>query len=501
MFRKQKTIYLRSMWKKAEQGHYSSWDSCVVLTKMNLYRPFGDKSSYLKEYNSSPDLLDGSVSNAVLNSWSASAEEVGTVEFQEQQQFFKKREMMKSDSVDSGVELTSGENSPSTPMGSEHSFSMESSSTAQAKSGGEFQQRLSLTLHDTSITPRCCSSTDLHSLSDDASPSRKPRHRSMSVNQRVEQMLLRTKSYHQHSKSFSHLHSLHESQDEDESEFSLSSDEAVSSTVQSTFPDGPQNLVNFSRKLGDRKEKIPLKRENAISLLDVSLDCITLESEEEPSSHEPLHFGPGQGLRYLEQVCQMLEKIAHLRQRNLQLQRLNDTVDRQLRSKEIEEELVLERCSCGAAEQILKPEKEFKLQSHMDLTNKAQYLSLPNHCRTRSVSDAGVFLGSMKGSSPIHNKETKLSPKRMTVHYVSIQDLQDQLDGEAPPSREGQASVKKANQTQWRKVKQILSRLRRKTPNSSNAQNSLEAFEGNDINKSLPSGFNTKQKSTDMSVQ
>uniref|UniRef100_A0A8D0DUU1 DUF4657 domain-containing protein n=1 Tax=Salvator merianae TaxID=96440 RepID=A0A8D0DUU1_SALMN len=45
---------------------------------------------------------------------------------------------------------------------------------------------------------------------------------------------------------------------------------------------------------------------------------------------------PGQGLRYLEHICQMLEKIAQLQQANLRLQRQHQVLECRIRSQEAE---------------------------------------------------------------------------------------------------------------------------------------------------------------------
>ncbi|XP_037543833.1 uncharacterized protein si:ch211-250c4.3 [Nematolebias whitei] len=80
------------------------------------------------------------------------------------------------------------------------------------------------------------------------------------------------------------------------------------------------------------------------SLKDYMDKCCRL-SEESQQSSSPL----GSGVSYLEHICQLLEKIGHLQEMNLQLQRQLCSLQKDGRMAKTKEEFFQQQCSCGAA--------------------------------------------------------------------------------------------------------------------------------------------------------
>ncbi|KAM8806242.1 uncharacterized protein ACNFOS_004535 [Eudromia elegans] len=68
----------------------------------------------------------------------------------------------------------------------------------------------------------------------------------------------------------------------------------------------------------------------------------------------------GSGLGYLEHICQLIEKIGQLQEHNLRLQKQVCSLQKEQKMSQIKEEYLLQRCSCGAANVLLKSYQEVK---------------------------------------------------------------------------------------------------------------------------------------------
>ncbi|XP_072255924.1 uncharacterized protein C8orf58 homolog [Pyxicephalus adspersus] len=158
---------------------------------------------------------------------------------------------------------------------------------------------------------------------------------------------------------------------------------------------------------------------------------------------------PGDGLRYLENLCHMLEQMAELQQRNQKLQHQKKTLEKKLQSQV----LFLDSCVCGSSRDSRDLEQDM---ADNPLPNGTSWQ--PQHYRKRSSSHAGVLLG--LATQPENNlKQTiKLDPQ-----YVSVPNLQE-------TERRRTTLNCKAEPTQWFKVKDLLSKLAKKNSSPSAPQ-------------------------------
>ncbi|XP_073445009.1 uncharacterized protein C8orf58 homolog isoform X1 [Dendrobates tinctorius] len=150
---------------------------------------------------------------------------------------------------------------------------------------------------------------------------------------------------------------------------------------------------------------------------------------------------PGDGLRYLESLCQMLEQIAELQEKNQRLQQEKKEAEGKLQLPV----LFLDSCVCGASR-----------DSDNDLTDNPHPIKKiwePKHYRKRSSSHAGVLLSVAR---PTMAKDNGLKQTdKMDPQYVSVPNLQER---EKPrPHRNC-----KSESSQWYKVKDMLSKLAKK---------------------------------------
>ncbi|PIO00737.1 hypothetical protein AB205_0201530, partial [Aquarana catesbeiana] len=147
---------------------------------------------------------------------------------------------------------------------------------------------------------------------------------------------------------------------------------------------------------------------------------------------------PGDGLRYLENLCHMLEQIAELQQRNQKLQHQKRTLEERLQSKV----LFLDSCVCGSSRDSRDLEPD---STDNPLPHGATWQ--PQHYRKRSSSHAGFMLRLDR------QLETKLKEtNKMDPQYGSVPNLQE-------TERQRTNQNYKAESSQWFKVKDLLSKL------------------------------------------
>ncbi|XP_075711535.1 uncharacterized protein C8orf58 homolog [Rhinoderma darwinii] len=161
---------------------------------------------------------------------------------------------------------------------------------------------------------------------------------------------------------------------------------------------------------------------------------------QENKDQDPLLL-PGDGLRYLESLCQMLEQIAELQQKNQRLQQEKREAEGKLHNKV----LFLDSCVCGAS-----PASRDSDNDQTDNPHPEEKTREPKHYRKRSSSHAAVLLSLARPTDNGFRKTEKMNPQ-----YVSVPNLQEEEDRR--PHRNC-----KAEASQWYKVKEMLSRLARK---------------------------------------
>ncbi|KAG8552212.1 hypothetical protein GDO81_004439 [Engystomops pustulosus] len=252
------------------------------------------------------------------------------------------KRLFKFESEDSGVEIPSGANSPSTPKGSEKSFVMHSRDPSC--DSGVLSASSSPTVGHMEISTGATVDVTHTFLSN------------------VEQF----KDHVDHSKdSDDHENSVEDFIDCQEEELDLppcSEENEPSATLfntelSSTAEEETKEMEDFYQDTFDEIQNLhQLKRCQTSDSLDEYMDECCRLSEVNQGASKAL----GSGLGYLEHICQLIEKIGQLQEHNLKLQKQVFTLQKEDRVKQMKEEYVGQHCSCGAANIFLSPYQESK---------------------------------------------------------------------------------------------------------------------------------------------
>ncbi|XP_029459647.1 uncharacterized protein C8orf58 homolog isoform X2 [Rhinatrema bivittatum] len=421
-------------------GDWSS-ESCVVLTCASVYRRLEDSAPLAVQAEAA-----GSRMSDALDLWSPS--EAGS-RLPELSCFHKAERLVKSESEDSGVEMGSTENSVFTPLGSTNSIQQEEGSTGSPTSS--------------SAEPRS------------PSPAPDPLSCSLTASTKLKQVMQRSKRLGGAERTPGRLPPFSVTQKHSGSLPSLSSE--LLPGREGGAPARQRRRPSFScRTLSDDPDMLGMlgRREWG--------EQHRGETEEEDENPQAL---PGPGLRYLEHVCQMLEKIAYLQQYNLQLQQQRVVLKTQNLGSESERTepgshkgrefvtapstdsvrgavtppdsgRILETCVPGDVGQLWTLQKALPPHLPLDLTQGAQNPCEPWHSLGTSVSSTGVY------QDPYKIPDMESSPSlKAPVPYTCSLSLQDEGDGPdptfLPPAKH------KNEVSQWDKVKAMITKLARKT--------------------------------------
>ncbi|XP_008118367.2 uncharacterized protein C8orf58 homolog isoform X1 [Anolis carolinensis] len=324
--------------------------------------------------------------------------------------------LLKSESEDSGVEMASNDHSPSSPVGSEESFSLDGFQPAVEDS----PPPVSLEEKGPGVQNPIQDCTYL---------------RSLSVSRKLAQVVQRSQKHRlpgQRPRSLVDLEQM--------KSFHL---------PQLASVDGIVDMAN-----GDDRE---------------IFGCKTLEehSIEEQVPDEPSLSMPGQGLRYLEHICQMLEKIAHLQRANMRLQHQQQIMECKIRAQKLENEGFSEEAAEDS--ELVEPANAAasEMEKEPDGENDSPDSWHPHHFRARSASDTRML------RSPARNHAANKADysRKSATHSASSPNLLDQLDG---GSHTLPANIKvKNDHSNWGKVKVLINRMKRKSLRS-NESGSLD---------------------------
>ncbi|XP_033886609.1 uncharacterized protein LOC117418112 [Acipenser ruthenus] len=251
--------------------------------------------------------------------------------------------LFKFESEDSGVELPSGANSPSTPTGSEQSFVVHSRGSS-CDSGDLSTSPASGPVMDHIFLLSKCPEME----ETDNSVQQAVREKNMESSEPPSSENTPT-DFTERQKTggsfFNHSHeNIVEETDKDVEEASrlevpteipIDDTRPVSSGFREAFDDMTE---------GDLEEQRLQKYSTSDSLDEYMDECCRL-SEVNQGKVKAL----GSGLGYLEHICQLIEKIGQLQEHNLKLQKQICGLHKESRMKQTKEEYFLQHCSCGAA--------------------------------------------------------------------------------------------------------------------------------------------------------
>ncbi|XP_012822241.1 uncharacterized protein LOC100496010 isoform X2 [Xenopus tropicalis] len=260
------------------------------------------------------------------------------------------KRLYKFESEDSGVEMPSGANSPSTPKGSEKSFVMHSRDSSC--DSGVLSASSSPTVGHLEIKPRVL---------------KEESHTFLSGIEHSEDYINNVKQNGEDPETT--MEDFIECQEEEEdldlpssNNQNKSTEDVSSAKLSSAMGDDNKSMNDFYKDtfdgIDDMHMNNQLKRYPTSDSLDEYMDECCRLSEVNQGASKAL----GSGLGYLEHICQLIEKIGQLQEHNLKLQRQVFALQKEDRMKQMKEEYVVQHCCCGAANVFLNSHQEMKKQ-------------------------------------------------------------------------------------------------------------------------------------------
>ncbi|KAJ8248521.1 hypothetical protein GJAV_G00242910 [Gymnothorax javanicus] len=325
-------------------------DGEVVLTKMKIFSNFHEKISCSED---SLSTISISVSEQDAAETGKAVDSQGVLSASQPQPLDPKPDylsvfsepqlprLFKFESEDSGVELPSGANSPSTPTGSEHSFvvhSRESSCDSRELNASVPSPNALLRLE------RCPETEEVEDL---PHPTEEECHTNDS------EVGLSSESEPSDTTLIQEVRDENSPEDGalgNAAEVCESSTELEADTAEVTTVDSKQPKSCDSRGAYDDMTEVDLpqqtlRKSTTSDSLDEYMDECCRLSEVYQAKSSPL----GSGLGYLEHICQLIEKIGQLQEHNHRLQKQICGLQKEGRSRRTKEDFYLQHCCCGAA--------------------------------------------------------------------------------------------------------------------------------------------------------
>ncbi|KAJ1090817.1 hypothetical protein NDU88_003946 [Pleurodeles waltl] len=429
--KKQRKFNLQKLWIKGGTGSCSS-DGCLVLTSTSTYRRLADNEERVMAASASR--MDGD-----LDVWEPEEESLGESIgqqlgadgfFQAFDFYAKGHRLVKSESEDSGVEMGSGEASPSTPSESDQSFLLD---------GPELPQKLNWPspgkdVAETRVDAQSGKEEDWR----DVVPQK--------VNTKLEQAMQRSKKARTSagrpvcrmaSAALVRRHSGGSLPSLGMGSFQAGALQDMGASMD-TLEENWRHCQEPRRAPGRRRVKLAQPQ-----LQNLEEDC---QQEMEMEKDDPLVL-PGQGLRYLEHVCQVLEKMAELQRNNRSLRRQKRAIQARLRGTASEQEI------CGAVPPLGASQPDLHLTHQTDAATGGPRVSF----RERSMSTSDV--GNLWDFAPIQGTLAR-PPATISAPFVSTPDLKDTPDGWIPSNVP--YLRQKSEPSQWERVKELISKIARK---------------------------------------
>ncbi|KAM9345086.1 uncharacterized protein ABDE67_013981 [Symphorus nematophorus] len=356
----QKSFSILAPWRKGKGNTDAVLDGEVVLTKMKLFRNFQERLLTADDSMSTistvsvfeQDISDptkASEVNSHLDDKSGqprveSGSDYLSAIFSDSQL----PGLYKFESEDSGVEMPSGANSPSTPTGSEQSFVVHSRESS-CDSGNLNSDPATLT--DKLVT--YAQSSDIKEAVDSVDNSLSP------VVNIQDNVFIDSEELSSPSAGGVELH-IGEDVEVDQCRTSgISPDgDEISGQLEESSSVTERTCLEHIRQCGQQSSTAAcddtmsndvqpesIRRSATSDSLEEYMDQCCRLSEAQQASSNPL----GSGLGYLEHICQLIEKIGQLQETNLRLQRQICSLQKDGRMTKTKEDFFQQHCSCGAA--------------------------------------------------------------------------------------------------------------------------------------------------------
>nr|XP_005997320.1 PREDICTED: uncharacterized protein LOC102367502 isoform X1 [Latimeria chalumnae] len=373
----------------------------VVLTKMKLIRndyqskvtspedsaPIGSVAEYMLPEIDIP--LDSQEDQSISKDHQMNSNLLtGFCEMETVNSNCRLRRLYKFESEDSGVELPSGANSPSTPTGSEKSFVLYRRDSSCDSGMLSTSPSSSPVMDHITLLKSCPEMEGAHTQScKDQSAKNHGTERAQAILESDDILTFSAcEEIRPPSMCFSqNQEDISKNTDKEEDISTAEIPQAVSMDDSEPFTnDFKEPFVDMHKA---RLHEQPLKKYSTSDSLDEYMDECCRLSEVNQGNVKAL----GSGLGYLEHICQLIEKIGQLQEHNLRLQKQICGLQEEMKVKQTKEEYFLQYCSCGAASFLHKPYQEDQ-----------KVCSLKN-----GPHSAAVFPGNLSGLSAIPERRKK----------------------------------------------------------------------------------------------
>ncbi|XP_048464903.1 uncharacterized protein si:ch211-250c4.3 isoform X3 [Rhincodon typus] len=238
--------------------------------------------------------------------------------------------LYKSESEDSGVELPSGTNSPSTPSGSEQSFVVH-----RRESSCDSGMALSIVSSSPGVQ-HCPFTADRHNPDQCSKEDSRPRDAPVKV-KKLPTATANWKKTNNPSRNTNQSPTVINEEVTQPRHVSLV--EIVIADTNSAKLNGAGKHVSET----PFNQETLKRRPSSDSLNDYMEECCRLSQVNQEKVGDR-----GSGLGYLEHICQLVETIGQLQEQNKQLQKQAWITERALKVNRMKEDFFLNHCSCGA---------------------------------------------------------------------------------------------------------------------------------------------------------
>ncbi|KAM8924095.1 uncharacterized protein RCH25_008862 [Pelodytes ibericus] len=465
MFNWHKSFSILPQWKKGKKSVASEGE--VVLTHMKKLRNEYDNVAVEPQC-----CLDGNVflhtdtssehQSGLSTKENKSVYENNLCELGVPDSLHQFKRIYKIESEDSGVEMPSGANSPSTPKGSEKSFVMHSRDSSC--DSGVLSASSSPTVGHTEIKSGAVEDVSHAFISD----------MEQITNQVFTDIVEETAQDAGNS-----MEDFIECQGEDELELTQcdnpnkpSTNDLFTTDLSSTMTEGSKAMDDFFKDSFDGIQDLhahnQLKRYPTSDSLDEYMDECCRLSEVNQGASKAL----GSGLGYLEHICQLIEKIGQLQEHNLKLQKQVLGLQKEGKMKQMREEYFGQHCSCGAASVLLSSYQESKKHFPMRRNRPhSMFVQSGNQSDLSMIPEIGVNFEKFGYKGANAQTDGKSSPSflglRKPLNKLKYEERAHQMwernynDAFLQPDPE----MKKLEIHPWGRVRELLKKTKTKNQN------------------------------------
>ncbi|XP_075467042.1 uncharacterized protein LOC142501273 [Ascaphus truei] len=467
MFNWHKTFTIVPLWKKGKKTTASKSEEVVLTQVKKLQNGYGN------DMVAAPSCLNGDLflhadhssdcqnDLTIKENTSKSVYDNTLSEFGATESLCQLKRLYKFESEDSGVEMPSGANSPSTPTDSEKSFVIHSRDSSC--DSGVLSASSSPMVDHVEIkacTDKAANHTFLPDIEDtgNVQEAEDPETTMEAFIDSQEEDDLDLSSCSNQT-TFENKPAVDGLSNTDHSAVMADEDsKAINDFYKDTF-DGIQDLHTHSQ----------LKRYPTSDSLDEYMDECCRLSEVNQGASKAI----GSGLGYLEHICQLIEKIGQLQEHNLRLQKQVFALQKEDKMKQMRQEYFVQHCSCGAASVLLSSYQEARTDLNVRRSRPhSMFVQSGNQSDLSMIPETGVNYEKFNYKGPSAQTDGKNSPSilgfRKPFNKIIYEEGEQRTVcernySEALPQQDQE--MKKLDMHPWGRVRDLLKKTKIKNPN------------------------------------